>query len=339
MHVATQGLSFRTRQDAQIVRRGCGEGLARATGSRGEVAVETEVRVSVREPKRIRWNGAALASAEELRSRIHALAFTPDRLARRQGRAGDAPRLLRPRALARAARQVRTSRPHTRPRSGNATPHCAASLRASPMPLRSTPGRTRSSPSRRSSSRHAPGCSRCSSRPLPSGPASSGSNRRRSATTLSPPSRNALDERLASRPRARHHRARPAPRRDPDPRRRPRPAGLRVAGRAAHRRPLAPPRRGRAARRAGRGAAAAPARRRPVGARRRPPPHAQRSPRVARPDARDGNGSGGAAARAGAAPGRDAGHGPDRADGAARRVASPGAPPRGRSRRRACWPP
>ena len=33
------------------------------------------------EPKRIRLNGATLASAEELRGRIHALVFTPDRLA------------------------------------------------------------------------------------------------------------------------------------------------------------------------------------------------------------------------------------------------------------------
>jgi DNA replication and repair protein RecF len=81
VHVATQGLSFRTRQDAQLVRRGAEAGLARVVGFRGEVAVEGEVRLSVGEPKRIRWNGAALASAEELRSRIHALAFTPDRLA------------------------------------------------------------------------------------------------------------------------------------------------------------------------------------------------------------------------------------------------------------------
>ncbi|MGA8487406.1 MAG: AAA family ATPase, partial [Gaiella sp.] len=81
VHLATQGLSFRTRQDGQIVRRGAEEALARVSGSRGAVAVESEVRISTREPKRIRWNGAALASAEELRSRLHALAFTPDRLA------------------------------------------------------------------------------------------------------------------------------------------------------------------------------------------------------------------------------------------------------------------
>ena len=45
------------------------------------MGVEPEVRLSVDEPKRIRLNGATLASAEELRGRIHALVFTPDRLA------------------------------------------------------------------------------------------------------------------------------------------------------------------------------------------------------------------------------------------------------------------
>ena len=81
IHVAAQGLSFRTRQDAQLVRRGADDGLARIVGLRGGAAVEAEARLSVREPKRIRWNGAVLGSTEGLRSRIHALAFTPDRLA------------------------------------------------------------------------------------------------------------------------------------------------------------------------------------------------------------------------------------------------------------------
>jgi DNA replication and repair protein RecF len=81
VHVATQGLSFRTRQDAQLVRRGAGEALARVSGARGDVLLDAEVRLSTREPKRIRLNGAAVPSAEELRSRIHTLAFTPDRLA------------------------------------------------------------------------------------------------------------------------------------------------------------------------------------------------------------------------------------------------------------------
>ena len=81
VHLASQGLSFRTRQDGQIVRRGADEALAQVSGRRGAVAVTSEVRISTREPKRIRWNGTAVGSAEELRSRIHALAFTPDRLA------------------------------------------------------------------------------------------------------------------------------------------------------------------------------------------------------------------------------------------------------------------
>ena len=81
VHVATQGLSFRTRQDAQIVRRGAAEAVARVAGTRGDVRFDAEVRLSTGEPKRIRLNGAAVPSADELRSRIHALAFTPDRLA------------------------------------------------------------------------------------------------------------------------------------------------------------------------------------------------------------------------------------------------------------------
>ena len=81
VHVATQGFSFRTRQDAQLVRRGASEAVARVAGDRAGVGLEPEVRLSVEEPKRIRLNGATLASAEELRGRIHALVFTPDRLA------------------------------------------------------------------------------------------------------------------------------------------------------------------------------------------------------------------------------------------------------------------
>ena len=81
VHVATQGLSFRTRQDAQLVRRGAEEGRAAVAGRRGAVTVDCDVAVSVRSPKRIRLNGATLSSAEQLRSRLHALVFTPDRLA------------------------------------------------------------------------------------------------------------------------------------------------------------------------------------------------------------------------------------------------------------------
>ena len=81
VHLATQGLSFRTRQDAQLVRRGAEEGRAVVTGRRGTVPLESEIALSTRAAKRIRLNGAALGSAEELRARVHALVFTPDRLA------------------------------------------------------------------------------------------------------------------------------------------------------------------------------------------------------------------------------------------------------------------
>jgi DNA replication and repair protein RecF len=81
VHLATQGLSFRTRQDAQVVRRGAVAGTVVATGRRGTVPIEAAAEVSTRSAKRLRLNGAAVASAEELRSRIHALVFTPDRLA------------------------------------------------------------------------------------------------------------------------------------------------------------------------------------------------------------------------------------------------------------------
>jgi DNA replication and repair protein RecF len=81
VHVATQGLSFRTRQDAQLIRRGTDSGAARVAGRRSTVPVETEVKLSSREAKRIRLNGAPVGSADELRARIHTLVFTPDRLA------------------------------------------------------------------------------------------------------------------------------------------------------------------------------------------------------------------------------------------------------------------
>jgi DNA replication and repair protein RecF len=81
VHVATQGLSFRTRHDAQIVRREAETARAAARGRVGEVRVETAISLSRHEAKRIRLNGATVSSTEELRRRIHTLVFTPDRLA------------------------------------------------------------------------------------------------------------------------------------------------------------------------------------------------------------------------------------------------------------------
>jgi DNA replication and repair protein RecF len=53
----------------------------RLEGSEGGAPVGTEVTVVPGEGKRIRLNGAAAASADELRSRLAALVFVPDRLA------------------------------------------------------------------------------------------------------------------------------------------------------------------------------------------------------------------------------------------------------------------
>ena len=81
VHLATQGLSFRTRHDAQIVRHGTPAARVTARGRRGAVELRVEVSLSRDAPKRIRLDGATVGSAEELRRKVHALVFTPDRLA------------------------------------------------------------------------------------------------------------------------------------------------------------------------------------------------------------------------------------------------------------------
>ena len=60
-----------------------GEDAARVTleGAEGGSPVESEVTIASREGKRVRLNGAPLAAADVLRTRLLALAFTPDRLA------------------------------------------------------------------------------------------------------------------------------------------------------------------------------------------------------------------------------------------------------------------
>jgi DNA replication and repair protein RecF len=79
-HVATQGFSPRTRTDSQLVRFE-GEGArAAVSGRRGEVQLELEVTVRRREGKRARLNGAPLRAAEQLRTIVSTLVFTPDRL-------------------------------------------------------------------------------------------------------------------------------------------------------------------------------------------------------------------------------------------------------------------
>lgn len=80
LHVATQGFSPRTRNDAQLVRFGDPGARAALAGRRGEVRVELEVTVRPGEGKRARLNGAPVRAAEQLRTEVSTLVFTPDRL-------------------------------------------------------------------------------------------------------------------------------------------------------------------------------------------------------------------------------------------------------------------
>jgi DNA replication and repair protein RecF len=81
LHVGTQGFSPRTRSDAQLVRFGERAGRIALRGTRGETKVELEVTLELGEGKRAKLNGAALSAAEQLRSEVATLVFTPDRLA------------------------------------------------------------------------------------------------------------------------------------------------------------------------------------------------------------------------------------------------------------------
>jgi DNA replication and repair protein RecF len=81
VHVATQGFSPRTRTDSQVVRFGAEGARAAVTGCRGEVRMELEVTMRRGEGKRAKVNGAPLRAAEQLRTLVSTLVFTPDRLA------------------------------------------------------------------------------------------------------------------------------------------------------------------------------------------------------------------------------------------------------------------
>jgi DNA replication and repair protein RecF len=81
IHLVTQGFSPRTRSDAQLIRTGAEASRLHLTGDRAGVPTEIELALSLREPKRARLNGASLRSAEQLRSEVATLVFTPDRLA------------------------------------------------------------------------------------------------------------------------------------------------------------------------------------------------------------------------------------------------------------------
>ena len=81
LHVGSQGFSPRTRAEGQLVRFGADAGRVSLGGTEDDTPVETQVTVARGEGKRLLLNGAPLASAETLRSRLAALVFLPDRLA------------------------------------------------------------------------------------------------------------------------------------------------------------------------------------------------------------------------------------------------------------------
>ena len=81
LHVGTQGFSPRTRADAQLLRFGERAGRIALTGARGDSQLAVEVTLQADDAKRAKLNGAQLRAAEQLRSEMATLVFTPDRLA------------------------------------------------------------------------------------------------------------------------------------------------------------------------------------------------------------------------------------------------------------------
>jgi DNA replication and repair protein RecF len=81
LHVGTQGFSPRTRVDAQLVRIGATGARIALEGARDGRELRLEVALRGHEGKRAKLNGAPLRSAEQLRTEVSTLVFTPDRLA------------------------------------------------------------------------------------------------------------------------------------------------------------------------------------------------------------------------------------------------------------------
>lgn len=81
VHVATQGVSPRTRDDANLARFGCDRYAAGVEGESDRGPTAIEVRWHAGEGKRVRVNNAPLTSLDRLRSDTATLVFTPDRLA------------------------------------------------------------------------------------------------------------------------------------------------------------------------------------------------------------------------------------------------------------------
>jgi DNA replication and repair protein RecF len=81
LHVGTQGLSPRTRSDAQLVRFGTAAARVTVRGTRAATPVEISVVIRASEGKQAWLNGDRVTAIERLRAEAAALVFTPDRLA------------------------------------------------------------------------------------------------------------------------------------------------------------------------------------------------------------------------------------------------------------------
>lgn len=81
LHVATQGISPRTRQDARLVRHGAEGFRVTAEGVEEGGDIRIEVTLATGRGKQARLNGTPLSSIDRLRSAVATLVFTPDRLA------------------------------------------------------------------------------------------------------------------------------------------------------------------------------------------------------------------------------------------------------------------
>ena len=80
IHVGTQGFSPRSRNDAQLVRFGAEAARIELAGSRAGAQLEIEITLRPGDARKARLNGATLRAAEQLRSEVSTLVFTPDRL-------------------------------------------------------------------------------------------------------------------------------------------------------------------------------------------------------------------------------------------------------------------
>ncbi len=80
LHVGTQGFSPRTRSDTRLVRFGAEAARIQLRGDRAGLALDLVVTLEVGAGKQATVNGARLRAAEQLRSEVATLVFTPDRL-------------------------------------------------------------------------------------------------------------------------------------------------------------------------------------------------------------------------------------------------------------------